>query len=147
MTITTFEKSDFNWYGISIIPNNKTVDIFLLFKDLNDAEFFFNLITRHNKQPSFYCILQPNNTHILKIDYSSDLSTDDYISVACIYTITDYPSLNLLKEHHNFKIIIGTEKITDEQVKTMGTNMTFIPKAVEYLSSSEQYKPHIENLN
>jgi hypothetical protein len=147
MAVTTFEKSDFNWYGISIIPNNQTVDIFLLFRDMNDGKNFFDFVTKDNKTPSFYCILQPDKTHVLKIDYSSNPSSDDYIAVSCGLTIDNYEGLNRLKEDHNFKIIIGTEQTIDGQIKTCGTTLTFVPQTVQYLSEPEQLELPQESLN
>ncbi len=136
----SIQKANFSWYGISIIPNKNTVDIFLLFKNLAEGKKLFELITKKNKHPSFYCILQPDKTHNLKIDFTSSRQNDDYIIVSCEHTIETYPSLELLKQKKNFKIIIGTEQITNGQVQTMGTTMDFLPKMVKYVEHPEQFE-------
>lgn len=147
MTITTFQKSDFTWYGISILQSKNGYDIYLLFKDLNDGHKFFNMVTKDNKRPSFYCILQPDKTHTFKIDYSSRNNQDDYVAVSSKLTLENYPPLEWLKENKKFKIIIGTEGIVNGLKQTMGTDMDFTPDKVEYLSEPEQLRPGQVSLN
>ena len=147
MTITTFEKSDYTWYEVSILQSRQGYDIFLLFKDLNDGNKFFNLITKDNNHPSFYCILQPDKTHVFKIDFSSKEKVDDWIAVSSTHTLENYPPLRWLQEDKEFKVIIGTEVISNGIKQVAGTAMSFVPEKVEYLSEPEQPLLDQERLN
>ena len=147
MDTITFEKAEYTWYGISILPNDKSVDIILLFRKLDKGHEFFKLITESNPHPSFYCFQQPDKTHKLKIDYSSVGQNNEYLVVPCEYTIETYPPLELLKQNKSFKIIIGTEQILEGQVINLRTTMTFVPKVVRYSEQPEQFEFHQEQKN
>jgi hypothetical protein len=143
----SLEKANFSSYGISIVPNGQAVDILILFKNLEGGQKFFELVTSYSKHPSFYCIRQPDKTHIIKIEYKSDKDHQEYLSMPCSYTVQDYPPLELLKEKKSFRVIIGTEKVINGQVTNMGTNMTFAPSVVEYLDNPSDYKLSPERQN
>lgn len=147
MYTITFEKADFTWYGISIMSNSKSVDIILLFRELNKGQDFFNLITKNNPHPSFYCFQQSDKTHVLKINFSSEILIDDYLSIICNLTLKTYPPLELLKQKRNFRIIIGTEQVISGVNQIMGTHFSFIPKTVIYYDEPEKYQLPDEKQN
>ncbi len=144
---TTFEKSNHSWYGISILQSKTGYDIILLFKDINDGYNFFKLVTKDNKQPSFYCFLQADKTHSLKIDYSSNSNIDDFIITHLKLTIQDYLPLNKLKENLQFRIVIGTEQTVNGITQILSTTLTWIPKTVKYISQPDQQKLQNFDLN
>jgi len=143
----SLEKANFSSYGISIVLNGQAVDIFILFKNLEGGHEFFKLITSYNKHPSFYCIRQPDKTHIIRIEYKSDEEHQEYLSMPCSYTVQDYPPLELLKEKRDFRVIIGTEQIVNGQVTNMGTDLTLVPEIVQYIDKPTEYKLSQERQN
>ena len=143
----SLEKANFSSYGISIVPNGQAVDILILFKNLDVGHKFFKLVTSYNNHPSFYCIRQPDKTHIIRIEYKADKDHQEYLSMPCSYTVQDYPPLELLKEKRDFKIIIGTERIVNGQVTNMGTDLTFIPETVQYIDKPTEYNLSQERQN
>lgn len=147
MDTITFEKAEYTWYGISILPNDKSVDIFLLFRELSKGQDFFKLITEYNPPPSFYCFQQPDKTHVLKLDFSSKEHIGNYLSVSCNLTLKTYPPLELLKQNKNFKIIIGTEQVISGIVQTMGTHLSFVPQTVQYSEEPDKYELPPERQN
>jgi hypothetical protein len=139
MDTITFRKADYTWYDISILSNVDSVDIFLLFRKLDKGQELFNLITKSNPHPSLYCFQQPDKTHVLKLDFSSETQVEEYISVSSNLTLQTYPPLELLKQNKNFKIIIGTEQVMSGVNQIIGTHFSFIPREVLYYDQSEKY--------
>ncbi len=144
---TTFEKSDMSWYGFSILQSPTSIEIFFLFKDLNDGHRFFQLITKDGIIPSIYFIQQEDGTHILKVDYSSNDSQEDYIVVHSSWTTKTYEGLKLVKDSNNFKVIIGTEQNVNGIVQVMGTSLSFVPKKVTYLEKPPESQSDSRTLN
>jgi hypothetical protein len=147
MDTITFEKTEYTWYGISILPKDKSVDIVLLFRELDKGNEFFKLITENNPHPSFYCFQQPDKTHVLKLDFSSKEHIDNYLSVSCNLTLKTYPPLELLKQNKIFKIIIGTEQVISGIVQTMATHLSFVPYAVQYSENPDKYELPLKRQN
>lgn len=144
---TTFKKSNYSWYGISILQSSIGYDIILLFKDIDDGYNFFNLVTKDNNQPSFYCFLQVDKTHSLKIDFSNNSNFDEFIITHFKETVQDYPPITRLKENHQFRIVIGTEQTVNRITQTLATSLTWIPKIVKYVSQPYQQKLQTPDLN
>lgn len=135
----TIEKFDLILPEVRILPDeNNTYIIIFLFNEEEECIKFFNLLTKHNKQPSLHFFKTVQHDHRLLVDFSYALADDKIQQQAIVIpipkTIDQYPPLGWISHRKNSKTGFGIKR--QGQIYGM-LGMDFHPETISYHASDD----------
>ena len=130
----TIEKFNLILPEVRILSDeNNTYIIIFLFNEEAECKKFFDLLTKHNKQPSLHFFRTVQHDHKLLIDFSYTI-TDDKIQQQAIVipipkTLDQYPPLGWITHKKNSKAGFGIKR--QGEIHAM-LGMDFHPETISY---------------